>query len=69
MPLTMTEHERNEMRRRLEVCERYIALCMQSSNMQWTPARGLYCTQQPSEAVNMILGDCVWNPPQLDKGG
>jgi len=61
--------ELNEMQRRIEVLERYVALSMSSSHATWDDNKfgGLYL---PVNEVNdMIMGRSDWDPKKLDKGG
>ena len=59
--------ELNEMQRRIEVLERYVAISMSSSHANWNTYGGLYL---PVNEVNdMIMGRSDWDPKKLNKGG
>lgn len=59
-----------ELRQRIEVLERYVALSLASSNVAWSSPTGLIFSRNPNrEVTDMIAGYTDWNPGSLDKGG
>lgn len=58
-----------ELRRRLEILERYVALSLASSNVAWSSPTGLIFNSNPnSEITDMISGHTDWNPGSLNRG-
>ena len=57
-----------ELRRRLEIIERYVALSMSSSGATWSPEFGLALITD-RQVNHMIMGSIPWDPKSLDQGG
>lgn len=59
-----------DLRKRVEVLERYVAIAMSSSQAFWSRDAGLLFNRGTNnEVTDMISGRSPWNPAALDKGG